>query len=206
MTHDVFISYAYEDKPIADAICAKIENAKIRCWIAPRDITPGEQYASALVRAIGDSTVFVVVFSHFADKSPHVKREIERAFNREKVIIPFRIENIEPSDDIQYYIGNVHWLDALTPPLEEHIDSLVTIVSKNLNINKISQGLNQFETIKSNNVESEDLTINTENTKFDNIVMRIVAFCIDFGSGLVFAFFVYILFLYSILIGSIFSH
>ncbi len=42
MEHDVFISYAHEDKAIADAICAKLEENKIRCWIAPRDITPGK--------------------------------------------------------------------------------------------------------------------------------------------------------------------
>ena len=124
MTHDVFISYAHEDKAIADAICAKLEENKIRCWIAPRDITPGDKYAQALVNAIEASKLVVVVFSHNADKSPHVMTEIERAFNLEKIIIPFRIEDVLPSDEFQYFIGRRHWLDALTPPLEDHITQL----------------------------------------------------------------------------------
>jgi regulation of enolase protein 1 (concanavalin A-like superfamily) len=130
MGHDVFISYAHEDKSIADAICAKLEENKIRCWIAPRDISPGEKYAPALVHAIEASKLVVVVFSHNADKSPHVMTEIERAFNLEKIIIPFRIEDILPSDEFQYFIGRRHWLDALTPPLEDHITQLVQIAQK----------------------------------------------------------------------------
>lgn len=39
--HDVFISYAAADKPVADAACATLESRKIRCWIAPRDVVPG---------------------------------------------------------------------------------------------------------------------------------------------------------------------
>jgi hypothetical protein len=44
MAHDVFISYSSHDKPIADAVCAGLEAAKIRCWIAPRDMLPGVPY------------------------------------------------------------------------------------------------------------------------------------------------------------------
>ena len=32
MTHDVFISYASEDKITADATCATLEANQIRCW------------------------------------------------------------------------------------------------------------------------------------------------------------------------------
>jgi len=130
MERDVFISYAHEDKSVADAICAKLEETKIRCWIAPRDITPGDKYATALVNAIEASKLVVVVFSHSADKSPHVMTEIERAFNLEKIIIPFRIEDVLPSDEFQYFIGRRHWLDALTPPMEDHISKLVQVTKK----------------------------------------------------------------------------
>jgi len=132
MTHDVFISYANEDKTIADAICANLESNRIRCWIAPRDITPGTKFAAAIIHAIDTTQLVVIVFSQHSDNSPYVRTEIERAFDHEKVIIPFRIENIEPSDEMQFFIGNRHWLDAMTPPLEGHINRLSRIVQKNL--------------------------------------------------------------------------
>jgi uncharacterized RDD family membrane protein YckC len=130
MVHDVFISYAYDDKLIADAICAKLEQNQIRCWISPRDVAPGEKLAGAIVSAIDRSSLIVVVFSRRADESNLVRNEIERAFTHEKIIIPFRIENVEPSDELQYFIGSRHWLDAITPPLEEHLNHLLDTVSR----------------------------------------------------------------------------
>ena len=51
----VFISYASQDKTVADAVCVALENAGVGCWIAPRNVVPGESYAGAIVHAI-DST------------------------------------------------------------------------------------------------------------------------------------------------------
>jgi len=47
-----------------------------------------------------------------------------------KVIVPFRIEDILPSRAMEYALSNTHWLDALTPPLEAHIDKLANVVSR----------------------------------------------------------------------------
>ena len=60
--------------------------------------------------------------------------EVQRAFKNNRIIIPFRIENIEPSKALEYFIGNAHWLDAITPPLEQKINELVKVVNINLNI------------------------------------------------------------------------
>ena len=59
MAHDVFISYSSRDKAVADAVCATLEGRKIRCWIAPRDIPPGQAWPSALTKAVSESKVFV---------------------------------------------------------------------------------------------------------------------------------------------------
>jgi len=132
MSSYVFISYANEDKVVADYVCTKLEENNIDCWIAPRDIIPGDKYVSSLLNAIENATVVVVIFTQKADKSQHVKTEIERAFNLEKTIIPLRMENAEPSDELQYFIGNRQWLDAVTSPLEDHIQLLVNIINNHL--------------------------------------------------------------------------
>jgi len=128
MAHDVFISYAIEDKPTADAACATLEAQRIRCWIAPRDVLPGMDYAQALVEAIKQSRVMVLVFSSRSNHSPHVRREVERAVSAGIPILPFRIENVPLSPSLEYFIGTVHWLDALTPPLEKHLQHLAGTV------------------------------------------------------------------------------
>jgi hypothetical protein len=127
--HDVFISYSSEDKPIADAICANLESRRIRCWIAPRDILPGTSYAQGILNGIEGSQVFVVVFSSYANSSPHVMREVERAVNLGLPIITFRIEEIVPSHEMKYYLGPIHWLDAISKPVEAHINKLAETVN-----------------------------------------------------------------------------
>lgn len=128
MPYDAFISYCSEDKKIADAVCGTLEANKIRCWIAPRDVGPGRTWGSAIIEAIGESAVMVVIFSQHSNGSPQVMREIERAVNKGVAIIPFRVENVVPSKDLEYFISSCHWLDAMNPPLEKHIGELANAI------------------------------------------------------------------------------
>jgi tetratricopeptide (TPR) repeat protein len=127
--HDVFISYSHTDKPVADAICATLETRHLRCWIAPRDILPGISYPNAIIQAIESSRIMVLVFSSHSNTSPHVIRELSKAISRGVIIIPFRIEGVDLSKDMEYLIGVPHWLDALTPPLEHHLATLADTVT-----------------------------------------------------------------------------
>jgi hypothetical protein len=128
MPHDVFISYSADDKATADAVCAKLEERAIRCWMAPRDIQPGRDWASAIVDAIGGARLMVVVFSGCANRSKQVMREVERAVTAGQPILPFRIEEVPYSKTLGYFLGTCHWLDALTPPIEVHIKALGDLV------------------------------------------------------------------------------
>jgi hypothetical protein len=130
MTHDVFISYSSKDKPIADAICATMENNGVRCWIAPRDIRPGADWGESIIHAIAASRVFVLVLSHAANASPQIKREVERAVSHGLPIIPYRIEDVMPAESLEYFVSTTHWLDAFTPPMEQHARYLADTVKR----------------------------------------------------------------------------
>jgi tetratricopeptide (TPR) repeat protein len=129
MAHDVFISYASKDKPIADAVCATLEARRIRCWIAPRDIFPGVNYARSIIDAINACRVLILVFSSSSNTSPQVMREVERAVSKGLPILPFRIEDVPLSQEMEYFISSPHWLDALTPPREKHLEHLAHTVA-----------------------------------------------------------------------------
>ena len=62
----VFISYASQDAAVANSIVQNLEQHGCKCWIAPRDVTPGSQYADEIVGAINDARVFVLVLSEHA--------------------------------------------------------------------------------------------------------------------------------------------
>lgn len=130
MAHDVFISYSSKDKTVADAVCAELEKIEVRCWIAPRDIHPGAEYGESIVEGINASRVMVLIFSNSANESPQIRREVERAVNKGVIIVPFRIEDVPPTRSLEYFIGAVHWLDALTPPMGRHIENLAADVRR----------------------------------------------------------------------------
>lgn len=134
MAHDVFISYSTQDKSIADAVCAKLEGKKIRCWIAPRDVPPGQPFASSLINAINNSKLMVLILSSGSNQSQHVLREVGEAVESGIPIIPLRIEDVEPTEEMRYYIKTLHWLDAMSPPIERHLAKLTETVQAMLSV------------------------------------------------------------------------
>jgi len=134
MAHDVFISYSSKDKTVANAACATLEGRKIRCWIAPRDVPPGMHYGAAIDNAISTSQVFVLLLSKGSNASDQVIRELEIAADNGIPIIPLRIEDMEPTEAVRYYIKSLHWLDAMTPPLERHLGKLAARIQALMSI------------------------------------------------------------------------
>jgi TIR domain/Sulfatase-modifying factor enzyme 1 len=121
MAHDVFISHSTKNKAVADAVCATLEKAAIRCWIAPRDVQPGRPFAGEITRAINRSKAMVLIFSADSNSSPQILRELQLAADARLHIIPFRIEDLAPNEDLAYYLAGSHWFDATTAPLEQHL-------------------------------------------------------------------------------------
>jgi hypothetical protein len=128
MAHDVFVSHSHKDKPVADAVVAGLEGRGIRCWMAPRDITPGKTWGEAINSAIEGSRFMVIILSSHSNRSNQVVREVERAVANDVIIIPFRIENIDPTGAMAYFLSSEHWLDAITPPLKNHIEKLANTI------------------------------------------------------------------------------
>ena len=129
MPYDVFISHSNSDKLVADAVCSRLESAGVRCWIAPRNINPGEGWSAAILRGIEACRLMVLVFSDDANQSAHVRREVAHACDHELIVIPMRIKDAMPRGDLRYYLNELHWLDALTPPLEKHLETLAARVA-----------------------------------------------------------------------------
>lgn len=116
MAHDVFISYSTKDKITADAICHILEENKMRCWIAPRNISSGRPYAEEIVNGIMQTKIVVLVFSSNSQASSFVNNEINMAFSNNKPILSFKIDESMPEKELEYYLKTNHWLDAYPEP------------------------------------------------------------------------------------------
>ena len=128
MAHDVFVSYSSKDKHIADSVCAALEAEGVSCWIAPRDVLPSVPYGEAIIEALNETRLLLLIFTANSNTSRHVMREVERAVNKGVAVIPFRVEDVPPTPSMEYFISSDHWLDAVTPPLESHVRKLVETI------------------------------------------------------------------------------
>ena len=128
-----FISYSSNDKNIADNLCAKLEGNGIKVWYAPRDVSG--PYAESIVRAIDNSSLFIVILSQNSIASEHVLNEIDLAFQNvpDKIKIkPLRIDDSLFTPSFKYYLSRQHWMDATVPPLEERLNEFVaSLLNKN---------------------------------------------------------------------------
>ena len=116
--YDFFISYASGNREVAFQTVERIEKLGYKCFIAPRDIETGKEYAYEIIRGIRDSYLTLLIFSKCSDSSPYVLREINSAISRGKTIIPMKIEDFQMSEAMEFYLGPTQWIIAY-PEIED---------------------------------------------------------------------------------------
>ena len=136
MKYDVFISYSTKDKKVVEGLCAYLEQHKIRCFVAYRDVDKTAVWAEKIVEGLEDSRMMLVVFSENYNCSDQVNREIEIASEDKKPILTFRLTDTKFKGAKKYYLKNLNWIDAFPHP-EESFGSVTNDISRLLGI-KIS--------------------------------------------------------------------
>jgi hypothetical protein len=123
----LFVSHVTEDRAAASQVVDELERRGVRCWIAPRNVRPGSAFDDDIADAIGSCRALLLIFSSRCNDSEYIRREITVAGNVNKVIIPFRIENVEPKRGLSVRLANLHWIDAFVAR-ERAIDDVVRSV------------------------------------------------------------------------------
>lgn len=116
----IFISHSSKDAAIAGQICERLEKSGLNCFIAPRDIRPGKEYAEEIVNGIDNSAAMVLLMSQNANGSPHVLREVEHAVSGGTPILVYKIEEVALSKSMEYFLMTHQWVSA--KPQEDYAD------------------------------------------------------------------------------------
>jgi TPR repeat protein len=124
MAASIFISYASKDRAAAHTICDALEHRGFDCWIADRDIGPGENFQVSIVHAIRSAKVMILVFSANAANSEEIKKEVVLAGQSRLVVIPVRVEDVTPDEAFAYEMATRQWVD-LFDDWEQSIQRLV---------------------------------------------------------------------------------
>ena len=128
---EVFISYSTKDADIAFALLEILESYGLDCWIAPRNIPKGAQWAEEIDKAIQNARVFVVIVSSHSVESKQVPKEIALAVSACESIFPFRIDNIGLQGTFRYYLSDYQFTDA-TSDTKQKMTELAEIICSSL--------------------------------------------------------------------------
>ena len=126
---DVFISHSSKDKMIADSLVKHLETKGLTCWIAPRDILPGTEWAAAINNAISETKIMIVIYSANSAPSTQVTKELNIADKKQKFIIPYMIDNTELSGTFEYFFTGAHWVMANPKKNDYKIDELYGVIA-----------------------------------------------------------------------------
>ena len=128
---DVFLSHSTKDLSAVNTILEYLESNGIKCWIAPREITGGKIYAEEIVEGIQACPVFLLVLSEASILSKHVLSELDTAFNENRSIIPFCIDDAITSRAFSYYLRASQRVDG-RPPLAGKLEDLKATIISNI--------------------------------------------------------------------------
>ena len=111
----MFISYNSADRKDAEFLRDFLESAYIPCWMAPRDIPVGANYAAIIPQAIRKARFFLILVSKNSTQSEQVANELNIAATDKRCIIACHLDDQplnEMSDVFRYHLGTKQWIDG----------------------------------------------------------------------------------------------
>jgi hypothetical protein len=141
---DIFISYSTKDKITTEKILLYIEEKGLKCWYAPRDARVAHKYQDEIINAIGECKAVLLILTPNSNQSNDVVNEIGYAGRNGKTIITYK-DNVSTINNIlNYYIGNLQWIEAHND-IDEHLQDIFMnckrIVTKNERLIKVNEFL-----------------------------------------------------------------
>lgn len=105
---DVFVSYASQDKCIANLLVSQLEEMGMLCWIAPRNQVPGGNYVDQIQRNIKASSLLLLLLSRHAANSKAVCSEVHTAWDADIPIIPVLLDQEMPTGELMFFLQPLH--------------------------------------------------------------------------------------------------
>jgi hypothetical protein len=172
----VFISYSTANQDSANALRNLFSKHGFGTWMAPYDIPPGRKYAEVINKAIKGCDCFALLLTNQSQDSIWVSKEVERAINYRKVLIPISLEHVVLNDEFELYIST----DQIVP--------IKTISEDSAEIQKILQTLsvcvNQSEPNASEGENNPAVTaVEPDVTITDHWEQYKLGFAYEFGQG-----------------------
>ncbi len=129
----IFISFSSSEYEQASKVVDNLEKHNFPCFIANRDLVAGKEYAEQLISNIESAGVVLLMLSKASNNSPHVLREIEFAVSHKIPIIVYKIEEVELSKSMEYFLMTHQWIPDSDDKEKLLLDAVTQILGASKN-------------------------------------------------------------------------
>src|SRR5450432_2562777 len=126
MAGEIFISYRRADESWARLLHAQLQAEGVDAWFDAQ-IGAGQDWRTATDKALQASHIFVLLFSAAAAESEDIAKELAAAIFSKKLVVPVRIEDIQPTGAFLYELASRNWVNAF-----EHTEAKLAELAKGL--------------------------------------------------------------------------
>lgn len=102
----LYLSYSAGDRDCAASLCSRLEAHGIRCWMAPRDVAPGESYSRCIEGAIEAAPSIAVLISAASVRSASVVAEVRQAVAAGKRVFPVYLDSVRLNPEWQALVSD----------------------------------------------------------------------------------------------------
>src|SRR5262249_18880808 len=111
MAGEIFISYRRADEAWARLLHAQLQAEGIEAWYDAQ-VGAGQDWRAATAAALSKSRIFVLLFSKAASESDDIAKELAAATFSKKLVIPVRLEDIQPEGAFLYELASRNGANA----------------------------------------------------------------------------------------------
>ena len=96
-----------------------------QCFLQNPSLAPVQSCANRVSEAIREAELFLLILSQQSNRSSDVRQQLETAAHFKLPVVTFRIEPVQPADDISYFLWEKHSVDGFEGRLDAHIPALL---------------------------------------------------------------------------------
>ena len=128
---EVFVSYSSQDFEEVHGIVQRLRGVGVSVWMDEGGIGAAALWSEAIVEAINDCKVLIMMVSGHSTGSPNVVKEVMLASESGKVILPVYLEEAEIPSRLKYQLTGIQHLETFALSPVALIDELLRGLTNN---------------------------------------------------------------------------
>lgn len=119
----IFVSYSRKDSKTVDHIVARLIQEGFEVWIDREEITGGELWREAIVKAIDSAYAFILMVSPGSVASDNVRKEIDLADGaKKKFFVPVLLKAVKLPAKLRYQLAGIQWIEYYRAPEKKYAE------------------------------------------------------------------------------------